>query len=202
MSIHLDHILIPVRDRVASAKLLASLLGVPWAEAGVGPFSPVYVNEGLTLDFDQADSAYPIQHYCFRVSEEEFEAILGRIRAAGIKYRSTVHGPVDMKVDTQHGGSIVYWNEPDGHQWELLTVSYAREPKSQGNGRLTPPAGPSRRPSSEECSVETPRPKLCDFNRRLRCRAEPRSPESARRQRPRIDGVVLPHAPMAEDARP
>ncbi len=134
MSIHLDHILIPVRDRVASAKLLASLLGVPWAEAGVGPFSPVYVNEGLTLDFDQADSAYPIQHYCFRVSEEEFEAILGRIRAAGIKYRSTVHGPVDMKVDTQHGGSIVYWNEPDGHQWELLTVSYAREPKSQANG--------------------------------------------------------------------
>jgi len=92
------------------------------------------VNEGLTLDFDQADSAYPVQHYCFRVSEEEFEAILGRIRGAGIKYRSTVHGPVDMKVDTQHGGSIVYWNEPDGHQWELLTVSYAREPKSQGNG--------------------------------------------------------------------
>jgi hypothetical protein len=25
-----------------------------------------------------------------------------------------------------HGGRIVYWNEPDGHQWEMLTVSYAR----------------------------------------------------------------------------
>ena len=134
MSIHLDHILVPVRDRVASARLLASLLGVPWAETGVGPFSPVYVNDGLTLDFDQADAAFPIQHYCFRVSEQEFEAILGRIRAAGIKYRSTVHGPVDMKVNTQHGGSIVYWNEPDGHHWELLTVSYARQPKSLGNG--------------------------------------------------------------------
>jgi hypothetical protein len=34
-----------------------------------------------------------------------------------------------MQIDTQHGGSIVYWNEPDGHQWELLTVSYARQPK-------------------------------------------------------------------------
>ena len=71
LSIELDHILVPVRDRVASARLLASLLGVPWAETGVGPFSPVYVNDGLTLDFDQADSAYPIQHYCFRVSEKE-----------------------------------------------------------------------------------------------------------------------------------
>lgn len=126
MSINLDHLLIPVRDRVASARLLATLLGVAWAESGIGPFSPVYVNDGLTLDFDQADSSYPVQHYCFRVSEPEFDAILGRIRAAGIEYRSAVHGPVDMQVDTQHGGRIVYWNEPDCHQWEMLTVSYAR----------------------------------------------------------------------------
>lgn len=126
MSIDLDHLLIPVRDRVASARLLATLLGVAWAESGIGPFSPVYVNAGLTLDFDQADSPYPVQHYCFRVSEPEFDAILGRIRAAGIEYRSAVHGPVDMQVDTQHGGRIVYWNEPDCHQWEMLTVSYAR----------------------------------------------------------------------------
>jgi catechol 2,3-dioxygenase-like lactoylglutathione lyase family enzyme len=129
LPIHLDHVLIPVRDRVASARLLASLLGVPWAESGVGPFSPVYVNDGLTLDFDQADSPYPVQHYCFRVTDAEFDAILGRIRTAGIEYRSTAHGPMDMKVDTGHGGRIVYWNEPDGHQWELLTVSYARQPK-------------------------------------------------------------------------
>jgi hypothetical protein len=126
VSIDLDHLLIPVRDRVASARLLATLLGVAWAESGIGPFSPVYVNDGLTLDFDQADSPYPVQHYCFRVSEPEFDAILGRIRAAGIAYRSAVHGPVDMQVDTQHGGRIVYWNEPDCHQWEMLTVSYAR----------------------------------------------------------------------------
>ena len=25
-------------------------------------------------------------------------------------------------------GCIVYWNQPDGHVWELLTVSYARRP--------------------------------------------------------------------------
>jgi hypothetical protein len=50
-----------------------------------------------------------------------------RIRARGIEYRSTPHGPVDMQVNTQHGGRIVYWNEPDGHVWEALTVSYARQ---------------------------------------------------------------------------
>ena len=129
MPVHLDHVTVPTRNKVASASLLAGLLGVPWSETGIGPFAPVYVNEGLTLDFDQFDEPFPVSHYCFRVDQEEFNAILGRIRAAGIAFRSNVHGPVDMQVNTAHGGSIVYWNVPDGHQWELLTVSYARQTK-------------------------------------------------------------------------
>jgi hypothetical protein len=124
MTIHLDHTIVPSRSQVASAKLLAELLGVPWAESAIGPFSPVYVNEGLTLDFLDTDEQFPVYHFCFRVGQAEFDAILTRIKAAGIKYRSTVRGPVDMKVDPQYGN--VYWNEPDGHQWEMLTVSYAR----------------------------------------------------------------------------
>lgn len=128
MAIHLDHMLVPSKSREASAKLLAELLGVPWSETGIGPFSPVYVNVGLTLDFDTLAEPFPIQHYCFRVEEADFDAILGRIAAAGLPYRSSSHGPVDYKVDTDHGGRIVYWSEPDGHIWELLTVSYARKP--------------------------------------------------------------------------
>ena len=126
MTVQLDHMIVPARDRKAAAELLATLLGVPWAEDGL--FCPVYVNEGLTLDFDQADGPFPVQHYCFRVSEAEFDGILARIRARGIEYRSIPHGPVDMQVNTQYGGRIVYWSEPDGHIWEVLTVSYARQP--------------------------------------------------------------------------
>jgi catechol 2,3-dioxygenase-like lactoylglutathione lyase family enzyme len=127
MTIQLDHTIVPSRNQTASAKLLAELLGVPWVATGVKPFSPVYVNEGLTLDFIQTDEDFPIYHFCFRVSQQEFDAIVGRITAAGIKYRSTVRGPVDMQINTDFGGSIIYWNEPDGHQWEILTVSYARQ---------------------------------------------------------------------------
>ena len=128
MTIQLDHLLVPARDRNAAAKRIAELFDVPWSTAGVGPFSPVYLNEGLTLDFDEWDGDVPKQHYCFRVSQEEFDAIFGRIRAAGLAYRSLPHGPMDMRVNTAHGGSIVYWEEPDGHVWELLTMSYARRP--------------------------------------------------------------------------
>jgi catechol 2,3-dioxygenase-like lactoylglutathione lyase family enzyme len=129
MAIQLDHFIVSARDKVAAARQLGELLGVPWAPAGIGPFAPVYLNDGLTLDFIDTDEAFPVEHFCFRVTEAEFDAILARLQAAGIDYRSTVRGPVDRKVDTQFGGRGLYWNVPDGHQWEMLTVSYARPPR-------------------------------------------------------------------------
>lgn len=128
MTVLLDHLMVPSRNKTASAKLLAELLGVPWSETSVGPFSAVYVNDGLTFDFDEWPDPVPQIHYCFRVDRGTFDAILTRIKAANIPFRSDVHGPVNHEVNTSHGGSIVYWNEPDGHQWEMLTVSYARQP--------------------------------------------------------------------------
>lgn len=129
MAIELDHFIVSARDQVASAKQLAELLGVSWSATSIGPFSPVYLNDGLTLDFINADGPFPVEHFCFRVSDAEFDAILARIKAAGIKYRSDVRGPVNMQINTQFGGRMIYWNEPDGHQWEMLTASYARQPR-------------------------------------------------------------------------
>lgn len=129
MTIHLDHAIVPSRNKVASAKRLAELLGVGWSDKALGPFAPVFVNDGLTLDFIDTDEDFPIYHFCFRVAEDEFDAILGRIQAAGIPYRSSVRGPMDMRINTDYGGRMIYWNEPDGHQWEMLTVSYARPSK-------------------------------------------------------------------------
>jgi hypothetical protein len=125
MSIQLDHTIVPSRNQIESAKLLAELLGVPWSATGAGPFSPVYINEGLTLDFQDTDEQFPVYHFCFRVSPHEFNAILARIKAADIEYRSTVGGPMDMQINAQYGN--IYWDEPDGHRWEMLTVSYARQ---------------------------------------------------------------------------
>jgi len=126
MSIALDHLIVPARDRKASAQQLASLLGVPWAESGFAPFSEVYVSDGLTLDFDQVDGPFPELHYCFRVNDREFDEIIQRLNAARIRWRSTPGGEADSRINTHHGGRGVYWSEPDGHVWEALTVSYAR----------------------------------------------------------------------------
>lgn len=128
MAIQLDHFIVSCKDKSHSAKLLGELLNVPWATQGIGPFAPVYLNDGLTLDFFETDEPFPVEHYCFRVSQDEFDEILGRIKARGFSFRSTVRGPVDFKICTDFGGNSVYWNEPDGHQWEMLTKSYARQP--------------------------------------------------------------------------
>ncbi|HEY0956637.1 MAG TPA: VOC family protein [Roseateles sp.] len=126
----LDHLLVPARDRRAAAERLAAILGVPWsAQAAVGPFSAVYVSPELTLDFDEVapGDAVPALHFAFRVSEPEFDALLARLQALGVAWRSTPLGPDDFQVNTSVGGRIVYWREPDGHAWEALTQSYARQ---------------------------------------------------------------------------
>ena len=128
MGIQLDHTIVSARDRDASAKMLAHLFGVPHGPADAGPFYAVYINEGLTFDFVETDDPFPVEHYCFRVDDAEFDAILDRIKAAGIEFRSSVGGAVDNEINHYNGGRGFYWNVPEGHQWEILTVSYARQP--------------------------------------------------------------------------
>ena len=125
MAIRLDHLIVPSRDPAASARSFATLLGTPWEEAR-GHFTPVYVNETLTLDFAERDQ-FDSHHYCFHVSDLEFDQILNRVQAAGIKYRSSPRGPDDLALNTRMGGRNFYWTDADDHIWEVLTVSYARQ---------------------------------------------------------------------------
>ena len=124
MPILLDHVIVPSHDQVASAKFIADLLGVP-CEEHRGHFSPVYLNETLTLDFANSER-FEGHHYCFHVSDEEFEGTFRRIRAAGLKYGSEPQSPDNMQVNARLGGKNIYWRDTDGHLWEMLTVSYAR----------------------------------------------------------------------------
>ena len=95
-----------------------------WEESR-GEFTPVYVNESLTVDFADREQ-FQRYHLCFRVSDADFDAIFGRIQSAGLGYRSRPRGENDMLINRRLGGKNVYWEDGDGHLWEILTVSYAR----------------------------------------------------------------------------
>jgi catechol 2,3-dioxygenase-like lactoylglutathione lyase family enzyme len=128
MTIQLDHIVVAAKDPIASAKFLGEMLGVEWEESDpLSRYSPVYVNEGLTVDFAKRES-FPTQHYCFRVPSEEFEPVRLRLDQAGVTYRSGGTATAEPGVNYRNGGMNIWWNDADGHLWELLTVSYARNP--------------------------------------------------------------------------
>ena len=71
-------------------------------------------------------SRFEGQHFCFRVSDGAFDAILGRIHTRRIPYRGHPRGENDRQIDLRLRGRNLYGDGADGHLWEILTVSYAR----------------------------------------------------------------------------
>jgi catechol 2,3-dioxygenase-like lactoylglutathione lyase family enzyme len=119
MAIVLDHTIVPARDKEASAKFFAEIFGLPY-RGGAGHFAPVQVNESLTLDFDTRDS-FESHHYAFYIGDEEFDAIFGRIKAAGRPYGSGPFSPEDGQINTRRGGRGFYFRDLDGHLLEVMT---------------------------------------------------------------------------------
>ena len=119
MAITLDHTIVPAHDKETSAKLFARIFGLKYGGAA-GHFAPVKVNDTLTLDFDNRDR-FESHHYAFHVGDEEFDAILGRVKAEGIPYGSGPSSLDDMDINTRRGGRGFYFHDLDGHVLELLT---------------------------------------------------------------------------------
>jgi catechol 2,3-dioxygenase-like lactoylglutathione lyase family enzyme len=120
MTIRLDHTIVPATDKVASAEFFADIFGLT-VKPGQGYFAQVQVNESLTLDF--ADASEPqSHHYAFHISEAEFEAIFGRVKAKGIPYGSGPYNRTDGQIYTRRGGRGFYFDDPNGHVLEVMTV--------------------------------------------------------------------------------
>ena len=121
MAIVLDHTIVPSRDKETGARFFARIFGLTY-DGPMGHFAPVKVNDGLTLDFDDREG-FESHHYAFHVSEEDFNAIFGRVKGEGISYGSGPFSQEDMDINHRKGGRGVYFKDPDGHVLELLTRS-------------------------------------------------------------------------------
>ena len=119
MTIELDHTIIPARDKDEAARFFARIFGLDYGGPG-GHFAPVEVNDRLTFDFDNA-SEFEHHHYAFHVSDDEFDAIFGRIRAERIVYGSGPRSHQNMELNHRNGGRGFYFANPDGHLLELMT---------------------------------------------------------------------------------
>lgn len=115
----LNHTIVPARDKEESARFIARVFGLTY-EGNRGHFAPVRVNEQLTLDFDVRET-FEGHHYAFKVSDAEFDAIFGRLKAEGVRYGSLPFSQDDMRINQRQGGRGLYFRDVNGHSWELLT---------------------------------------------------------------------------------
>jgi catechol 2,3-dioxygenase-like lactoylglutathione lyase family enzyme len=122
MAVQLNHTIVNARDKAVSATFLAEMLGRPEPKPW-GPFLGVAVDNGVELDFIDAGEVHA-QHYAFLVSDEEFDAIFGRIRERELVYWADPHKQRQGEINHNDGGRGVYWDDPDGHLLEIITVPY------------------------------------------------------------------------------
>ncbi|WP_406099068.1 VOC family protein [Streptomyces sp. NBC_01013] len=127
MSVELNHTIVHARSNRESADFLAHILdlevGAEW-----GPFIPVLLSNGVTLDFAAipAESITP-QHYAFLIGDAEFDEALQRIQAAGITYYADPHLKQPGEINLHHGGRGLYFMDPAGHGMEIITRPYGSD---------------------------------------------------------------------------
>jgi extradiol dioxygenase family protein len=124
VSVQLNHTIVHSRDNRESATFLARVLGL---EVGTewGPFIPVDLSNGVTLDFATIPAeSIVMQHYAFLITEEEFDAIFGRIQGEGLTYYADPHGKQPGEINHNDGGRGVYFMDPAGHALEIITRPY------------------------------------------------------------------------------
>lgn len=118
MAIILNHTIVPAHDKEASARSFAHIFGLTY-EGASGHFAPVRVNETLTFDFDDAKN-FDFHHYAFHVSDEEFDAILKRVREARLAFGSDPWSR-EGTLNNRKGGRGFYFDDANGHVFELMT---------------------------------------------------------------------------------
>jgi len=123
MAVQLNHTIIWARDSRASAAFFSEVLGLP-APARWGPFEVVPTANGTNLDFLDAEGEIASQHYAFLVSEEEFDAIFGRIAARGLSYWADPGQAKQGEINRHDGGRGLYFEDPNGHLLEIITRPY------------------------------------------------------------------------------
>lgn len=123
MSVQLNHTIVWCTDRYRSADFLADVFGLPEPK-DLYHFRIVEVANGVSLDFAEKEGPVSPQHYAFLVSEPEFDSVMAKIKARNLPYWSDPARRHPGEINHNDGGRGVYFEGPDGHFLEALTIPY------------------------------------------------------------------------------
>jgi catechol 2,3-dioxygenase-like lactoylglutathione lyase family enzyme len=120
MAVQLNHTIVPSRDKTTSASFISEILGLA-SPTPFGHFAVVELANGVSLDYDDREQV-PSQHFAFLVTEPEFDEIFARVTARGIRHFADP-GHHHEGISKHHGRGF-YFEDPDGHNMEVLTRPY------------------------------------------------------------------------------
>lgn len=123
MAVELNHTIVHADDKEVSARFLVDVLGLE-PPVSFGPFLVVKTANGVSLDFINTGDPVRSRHFAFLVSEQEFDAIFGRIKARGLTCWADPMGKVENQINTHFGGRGFYFRGPEGHWLEVITRPY------------------------------------------------------------------------------
>lgn len=123
MSVQLNHTIAWCRDKRKSAAFLSHMLARPEPTV-FGPFLVVELDNGVSIDFHDTDGEIASQHYAFLIGEDDFDAVLERIRQRQVPHWADPARRHAGKINTRDGGRGVYFDDPDGHLLEVITRPY------------------------------------------------------------------------------
>jgi catechol 2,3-dioxygenase-like lactoylglutathione lyase family enzyme len=119
----LNHTIVQARDAKEAATFLTEILGLPNPRE-LWHFQVVELSNEVSLDYVSVGDEIRPQHYAFLVSEEEFDEIFGRIRERGLDYWADPFHRQPGEINHNDGGRGVYWEDPNGHNLEIITRPY------------------------------------------------------------------------------
>ncbi|MEU6081915.1 VOC family protein [Streptomyces sp. NPDC047108] len=125
-AVHLNHTVVHARDRRLSAEFIATILGLE-VGAPFGPFLPVDLGNDVTLDYyEKRDEPIQSQHYAFLVPDAQFDTMIARLDAVGVTHYADPGHTEPGAINRLFGGRGAYFDDPDGHNMEIMTRPYAR----------------------------------------------------------------------------
>ncbi len=125
-TVQLNHTAVYATDRHLSAEFIAAILGLR-VGAPFGPFLPVDLGNGVTLDYyEKRDEPIQPQHYAFLVPDEPFDAMIARLETVGVTYYADPNHTEPGQINRLFGGRGAYFDDPGGHNMEIMTRPYAR----------------------------------------------------------------------------
>lgn len=123
MPVQLNHTIVWCHDKARSSAFLTEILGLPAARPFFH-FMVVELDNGVSLDFMEKEGEVALQHYAFLIGEEDFDAVFGRIQAAGLTYWPDPARSRPNEINRNDGGHGFYFEDPDGHLLEVITRPY------------------------------------------------------------------------------